>query len=94
MASAVLDVIMNTYCQGLAKDAKDNFFIMNAIRRDAGLDAAEEKVWKKLWEPWCKTWGITYDKFPDYENAIEILIKKYGEVFTTIKIDGHANPLA
>lgn len=94
MASAVLDVIMNTYCQGLAKDAKDNFFIMNAIRRDAGLDAAEEKVWKKLWEPWCKTWGITYAKFPDYENAIEILIKKYGEVFTTIKIDGHANPLA
>ena len=95
LASYVLDVLMNTYCPtGLvSKSARDNFFVIHAIRRDGGLDASEEKVWKKLWDPFCKQWGITWAKFPDYENAIEILIGKYGEVFSSIKIDGHENPL-
>ena len=95
MASAVLDVLMNTYCpkELVSKSARDNFFIIHAIRRDGGLDASEEKVWKKLWDPFCKHWGVTWDKFPDYEAAIETLIGKYGEVFANLKIDGHANPL-
>lgn len=93
LASFILDVIMNTYCEGLSKSAKDNFFIVNTVTNDAGFDAQQEKRWKSLWKPWMSKWGVTWAKFPDYSNAIETLISKYGDAFANIKIDGHEDPL-
>lgn len=93
LASFILDVFMNTYCADLSKTAKDNFFIVKSVIRDGGLDDKQEKTFKKLFDSWMKQWGVTWAKFPDYENAITVLIDKYGDAFASIKLDGHESPL-
>lgn len=93
LASYILDIIINSYVGDVSKSARDNFFIIQAIKREGNLTAQQEKAWKKLWDGWCKKWGVKWEKFPDYEKAIEILIGKYGDSFASIKIDGHENPL-
>jgi hypothetical protein len=93
LASYILDIIINSYVGDVSKSARDNFFIIQAIKRDGNLTEQQEKAWKKLWDGWCKKWGVKWEKFPDYEKAIEILIGKYGDSFASIKIDGHENPL-
>ena len=93
MASHILDIILTIYASDAPKSAKDKFFIVQEVNRSGKLSESQMKNWKKLWDPWCKKWGVKWDKFPDYSQAIEILVNKYGDAFSNITIDGHVSVL-
>jgi hypothetical protein len=95
MASHCLDNLLNIYAskENTPKSTRDKFFILKEVERSGELTAAELKAFKKSWEPWCKKWGLTWAKLPDYSQAIEILIDKYGETFVNTKIDSHSSVL-
>lgn len=89
LASFVLDVFKNVFCDAISANKRDALFIVQTKRAKIGND--KDGKWliiKDLLDPVAKRWGITMEEFPDWDKGRKLLIKKYGESFVNTKIDG------
>ena len=95
VASFAIDIILSIFGEGAPKSGLDKFFVMQPINASGELTDAQMKNWKKLWDPYCKKWGIKggVAKFPDYNPGIELVIAKYGDIFSNITVDNHTSVL-
>ena len=87
LASYVLDVFQNVFLKDLSSEKQriQFFMIQEKIRRANG-DTSSLKLFKTIFEPVCRRWGIDFDQIPDYWDGLVKLTKKYGESFASAKI--------
>ena len=89
LASFVLDVFKNVFCDAISANKRDALFIVQTKRAKIGND--KDGKWliiKDLLDPVAKRSGIRMEEFPDWDKGRKLLIKKYGESFVNTKIDG------
>ena len=89
LASFVLDVFKNVFCDAVDANKRDALFVVQTKRAKIGND--KDGKWliiRDLLDPVAKRWGITMEDFPDWDKGRKLLIKKYGESFVNTKIDG------
>ena len=89
LASFVLDVFKNVFCDAISANKRDALFIVQTKRAKIGND--KDGKWliiKDLLDPVAKRSGIRMEEFPDWDMGRKLLIKKYGESFVNTKIDG------
>jgi hypothetical protein len=89
LASFVLDVFKNVFCDAVDANKRDALFVVQTKRAKIGND--KDGKWliiRDLLDPVAKRWGIAMEDFPDWDKGRKLLIKKYGESFVNTKIDG------
>lgn len=93
LASYVLDVYGNVFFQGINKEFWGQIFTMAERIRRVNGDESKLKVFKRMADPLCKRWNITFEDIPDYYDGLSNLIKKYGKSFQSAVVGDHENAL-
>lgn len=93
LASYVLDVYGTTFFTGVDKELWGQIFSMQERIRRAGGDESKLKAFRKIAEPFCKRWNISFEDIPDYIHGLKTLVGKYGKSFQTAVVGDHENAL-
>lgn len=94
LASYFLDVFGNIFFTGIEKELWGQILTMQErIRRVKG-DENKLKAFRKIAEPFCRRWNISFEEIPDFYPGLKILTEKYGESFQTAIVGDHMNALS
>lgn len=87
LASYVLDVFQNVFLGDIpSQNQRTQFFMIQEKIRRANGDTSNLTLFKTIFEPTCKKWGITFEQIPDWWDGLASLVKKYGESFSSATI--------
>lgn len=93
LASYVLDIFGNTFFTGVDKELWGQIFTMQERIRRAKGDESKLRAFRKIAEPFCTKWNISFEEIPDFYNGLKNLTTKYGASFQSAIVGDHMNAL-
>ena len=93
LASYVLDVFGNVFFDGIEKELWGQILTMQERIRRAKGDESKLRAFRKIAEPFCKRWNITFEEIPDFYTGLKNLTAKYGASFQSAIVGDHMNAL-
>ena len=83
-----MDIFKNTFLHEIA-NTEDYVAMMLNIKAAKKLSKAAYGIISSKVEPILQRYGVAnLDEWPDYSEFVNLIVKKFGGTFATIKLDG------
>ena len=88
LATYIMDIFKHTFLAEIA-ETEDYVAIMLNIKAAKKLSPAAYGIIASKVAPILSRYGVaSLDEWPDYSEFVKLIVKKFGGVFASIKLDG------